>query len=897
MENKMKRPTILFCIALGFSPRILTAAPILGDIKTDHFGYRTSDSKVILFTKNPGSSVGIYNASTSVLASTASPVSQGTDTGAAGATFSGDTVWSADFSSITTPGSYYIYSSALNEQSYNFQISDCIYQAPMSATLKAFYYQRCGTAKPAAYAGTNWSDSASCHTGDASCGPASGCSFPMAYGTLNLSGGWHDAGDYNKYIGTDTCAGWGGDGGSALHYLLTAYEWNPSLFSGFQSNIPESGNGIPDILNEAKWELDWYLKMQMTDKHVLSVVHQTFYTTGSPPSTDATTRYYYPPNPPGEAEFVAVVSNAARVMNGIPALSSYAATLKGAAEATWNAYVSSEPVTDVQFWAAAEIFRMEKALGGPASISSKAQSIVDNYFGSISSWLNENQDTRNWGILAYIQAAGATSAVVTNMKTSWGGLVGDIFSQDDLYHSGMHNWDYFWGANQVKMDYGMELVWGAKLGATGTYSAAQCLQHAEDYIHYMDGLNPINMVYMTNSNALGAPHGIWRIYHSWFGNYGVAFSFNNFIGKPASVVDPLYPYFSGTDNFGINDSGPSSFGPPPGIVPDGASDGYASGGGISQPPMLSGNVEPPYEKEYRDWDWVDPTGSQSVPWIVNETGIYYTGSYMALSSVFAVSCPAGTPTPTGTPTFSPTITKTSTLSPTKTPTLTPSASLTATMSPTGTWTPTAMYTSTFTHTLTVTPTITPPSTSTLTPTATLTGTPTASSTGTLPTATNTQTLTPTKTATSTGTATATPTHSNTSTMTNTPSLTLTASPTRTFTSTPIATSTFSSTATGTPTSAPTPGSSSGLYIYPNPADGTQPVVLQIHLASTSQVQVRLFTTAFRRVREELMPHQSVGVPILLDLNDDSGSPLASGLYYVVVDTNLGRSIGKLLVLR
>ena len=68
----------------------------------------------------------------------------------------------------------------------------------------------------------------------------------------NLSGGWMDAGDYNKYV---TFAG------SAVHMLLTAYEQNPKIFSD-DFNIPESGNGIPDLIDEVKYELDWIKKMQ-----------------------------------------------------------------------------------------------------------------------------------------------------------------------------------------------------------------------------------------------------------------------------------------------------------------------------------------------------------------------------------------------------------------------------------------------------------------------------------------------------------------------------------------------------------------------------------------------------------------------------------------------------------
>ena len=391
-------------LVLNLFPLAAMAASILGNIKLDHFGYRTTDTKIAYFTANPGTSVEVHNANTNALVYTTTTItSKGTDP--TNPQISGDTLWWVDFSAFTTAGQYYLYSSTLNEQSYNFYISDSVYQAPMTATLKALYYQRCGTSKPAAYAGANWADSSPCHTSDAACGPAPGCTFPMAYGTLNLMGGWHDAGDYNKYIGqtpAGACNNWGGDSGEALWDLLTAYEWNPTLFNGLQTNIPESGNGNPDILNEAKWELDWYLKMQMTDHHVLSVVHQTVYTTGSPPSTDPTTRYYYPPNPAGEAQFVALLSHAARVMSGVPGLASYAVTLRTAAENTWNSFVSTAGASDQRFWAAAEIFRMEEALAGPASIISAAQSVVDNYQTWNGFYLNEDLFQQNWGMLTYM---------------------------------------------------------------------------------------------------------------------------------------------------------------------------------------------------------------------------------------------------------------------------------------------------------------------------------------------------------------------------------------------------------------------------------------------------------------------------------------------------------------
>lgn len=71
-----------------------------------------------------------------------------------------------------------------------------------------------------------------------------------------MTGGWHDAGDYNKYVNFAY---------SAVLDLLMSYEFNPEAWTFEYSNIPESGNGIPDLLDEIKYELDWLKKMQDTD--------------------------------------------------------------------------------------------------------------------------------------------------------------------------------------------------------------------------------------------------------------------------------------------------------------------------------------------------------------------------------------------------------------------------------------------------------------------------------------------------------------------------------------------------------------------------------------------------------------------------------------------------------
>ncbi len=104
------------------------------------------------------------------------------------------------------------------------------------------YLQRCGEV----ITDSDFGHSA-CHTGMAS-----------VYGTnekIDVSGGWHDAGDYGRYIVPAA---------KTIGDLLYAYEANPKLYSD-NIGIPQSGNGIPDILDEARYELEWMMKMQRAD--------------------------------------------------------------------------------------------------------------------------------------------------------------------------------------------------------------------------------------------------------------------------------------------------------------------------------------------------------------------------------------------------------------------------------------------------------------------------------------------------------------------------------------------------------------------------------------------------------------------------------------------------------
>jgi peptidoglycan/xylan/chitin deacetylase (PgdA/CDA1 family) len=143
-----------------------------------------------------------------------------------------------NFSSVVQPGGYHL--KASNAISPSFRVSSGIYKGTADYILQYMRQQRCGY---------NPFLKDSCHTADGIV-----ADHPAKSGQwLDVTGGWHDASDYLQYSLTSA---------NAVYQMLFAYLENPSVYSdGFKSNGLPGANGIPDILDEARWGLEWLLKM------------------------------------------------------------------------------------------------------------------------------------------------------------------------------------------------------------------------------------------------------------------------------------------------------------------------------------------------------------------------------------------------------------------------------------------------------------------------------------------------------------------------------------------------------------------------------------------------------------------------------------------------------------
>ena len=120
------------------------------------------------------------------------------------------------------------------------------WNAVTHALIKGLYYQRCGCGLTPEHAGVYAHPP--CHTA-----PAAEWENRSIH--RSVPGGWHDAGDYGKYVAP---------GAVTVAHLLYAWKLFPQGCSG-DLNIPETGSGVPDILSEARFELEWILRMQRSD--------------------------------------------------------------------------------------------------------------------------------------------------------------------------------------------------------------------------------------------------------------------------------------------------------------------------------------------------------------------------------------------------------------------------------------------------------------------------------------------------------------------------------------------------------------------------------------------------------------------------------------------------------
>ena len=225
------------------------------------------------------------------------PVCYGTVTGPVLNEDTQEQLYTADFSACSVSGEYELDVPGVG-RSAPFRIGPDIYRDPFSTAMLAMYLWRCGTAVSATYQGQTFAHAA-CHTNDAWLDYVGG-----GHTHKDGTGGWHDAGDYNKYTV---------NAGITVGTMLQAWEDFEPQIRMVPLQIPESGGPLPDFLAEVKWELDWVLKMQADDGSVYHKISTPRYGPFIMPETETTNRYFTPWGSEATAHFVGMTAQAARI--------------------------------------------------------------------------------------------------------------------------------------------------------------------------------------------------------------------------------------------------------------------------------------------------------------------------------------------------------------------------------------------------------------------------------------------------------------------------------------------------------------------------------------------------------------------------------------------------------
>ncbi len=426
---------------------------------------------------------------------------------------SGDAVHTIDFSSVTKPGRGYVLKTD-EGISHPFDIGTDVYRKLKYDALAYFYQTRSGIAIEMPYAGDpKWTHPVG-HPGDhnVACAPDSGCDY-----SLDVSGGWYDAGDQGKYVV---------NGGISVWTLLNLYERAKAIgskttdFDDGKMNIPERHNGVPDILDEVRWELEFMMKMQVPDGKPFSgmahhKIHDKEWTAlGTAPDRDPVARFLRPVSTAATLNLAAATGQCARVWRSIdPAFSDRC--LK-AAERAWNAALAhpamfiteadtigggayeDDNVKDEFYWAASELYVTTNKATYKEFIAASP------HRDSVPSTLQDDQTmSQMWNetaALGTVTMAIVPSAVPKSERDAARAAIvkaADSFlavdkasgyrvplrpGQDHLH----------WGSNGLPLNNGIEL--GLAYDITGN---PKYLDGAADALAYILGRNPLDQSYVT----------------------------------------------------------------------------------------------------------------------------------------------------------------------------------------------------------------------------------------------------------------------------------------------------------------------------------------------------------------------------------------------------------------
>ncbi|MCD0247949.1 glycoside hydrolase family 9 protein [Xanthomonas melonis] len=484
--------TVLMLASAGSSAQQATDA-VPGGVYLNQLGYLPGSTKLAVVAQRQGAATG--SGRFTVEDAHGRAVLQGTLSPAAMWSPAGQQARLADFSSVRAAGTYRLKIDGL-AASEAFPIGAGAYQPVLDASLKAFYFNRASTALPAQFAG-RYARAAGHPDTHVRIHPSAASATRPADSVISAPKGWYDAGDYNKYIVNS---------GISTYTLLAAYEHYPALFKAQTVRIPDDAPGVPGILQEVWWNLQWMLAMQdpadggvyhkLTDKQFDGLVM---------PDQARQQRYVVMKATAATLDFAAVMAAASRVY--APFETQYpgvSARMLKASRAAW-AWAQQHPdviyrqpddvrtggyddaqVADEFAWAAAELYVTTGEDGFyDAMLARKVPA-------SVPGW--SNVGGLAWMSLAAHRDRLTPHADRARISQEIDGLAQRLADQWQAspWRLAMTDTDFVWGSNAVVLNQAMMLLQGYR-----TTQQRRYLDAAQSQLDYILGRNPLGLSFVT----------------------------------------------------------------------------------------------------------------------------------------------------------------------------------------------------------------------------------------------------------------------------------------------------------------------------------------------------------------------------------------------------------------
>jgi endoglucanase len=496
------------------------AAAATSAVRVNQVGYLPDGPKraTIVTTSSQALTWQLRNASGTVVAS-GSTTPRGADTP------SGQTVHIADFSSYRTAGTGYVLT-VDGSTSPRFDIRANLYDQLRSDAMAFFYHQRSGIPIEASLVGSQYARPAG-HLGVA---PNKGdTSVPCQAGvcdySLDVRGGWYDAGDHGKYVV---------NGGLSTWLVVNSFE--RAKRSGTERaqgdstlRVPERGNGVPDVLDEARWELEFLLRMQVPAGRqyagmAFHKIHDANWTAlPTRPEQDAEQRELHRPSTAATLNLAATAAQAARVYR--PYDADFADRCLEAARRAWTAAQANPSmlapatdsngggayednrVTDEFYWAAAELYATTgESTYRDAVTSSPWHTSPDAFHGYGFGW----QDTAALGRLTLATVPnGLPSSEISRIRSSVTAAADAHLNRMAAqgYAVPLPQDGYFWGSNGAVANNAIVLAVAAELTGDARYRNG-----ALEVLDYLLGRNALGQSYVTGygeKDSRNQHHRFW----------------------------------------------------------------------------------------------------------------------------------------------------------------------------------------------------------------------------------------------------------------------------------------------------------------------------------------------------------------------------------------------------